>query len=113
MLKAGFSRLDITPPLGSYVAGYFEDRYAKGILDPIYLNAIAVSDERETAVIITADLLNLAANYADEIRKLIAERTGLPANHIMISCLHQHTSVVIRGSGPKATASDKGYMDIL
>ena len=44
MLKAGFSRLDVTPPLGSYVAGYFVARYAKGVLDPIYLNALAMTD---------------------------------------------------------------------
>ena len=67
MLKAGFSRLDVTPPLGSYLAGYFHDRYAKGILDPIELNAIAVSDGENTALIITADLLGIAMKYADGI----------------------------------------------
>ena len=113
MLKAGFSRVDITPPLGSFVAGYFRERYAKGVLDPIYLNTIAVSDESETAVIITADLLYITANYADEIRALIEERTGIPANHIMISCLHQHTSVALRLGDPQPILNDKAYIDVL
>ena len=114
MLKAGFSRLDVTPPLGSYVAGYFKARYAKGILDPIYLNAIAVSDGEATAVLITADFLNLDAVCAEEIRALIEKRTGIPANHVMISCLHQHTSVTIRDKdGTSVINEDESYRDIL
>lgn len=112
MLKAGFSRLDITPPLGSYLAGYFRDRYAKGILDPIELNALAVSDGENTALIITADLLGIAMKYADGIISLITERTGIPAERIMISCLHQHTSLVLRDLTPH-TVNDKAYMDVL
>ena len=113
MLKAGFSRVDITPPLGSFVAGYFRDRYAKGILDPIYLNAVAVTDGKETAVIITADILYITAKYADQVRALIEERTGIPKNHVMISSLHQHTSIAIRDNEPQGTVSDKAYLDIL
>ena len=48
MLKAGVARVDVTPPLGSYMSGKFNDRYAKGILDPIQLNALAVFDGKET-----------------------------------------------------------------
>ena len=35
MLKVGFSRVDVTPPLGSYISGYYYDRFAKGVLDPL------------------------------------------------------------------------------
>ncbi|MBQ6329132.1 MAG: hypothetical protein IJI35_08980 [Kiritimatiellae bacterium] len=31
--KAGFARVDITPPLGTPIVGYFEERRAKGVLD--------------------------------------------------------------------------------
>ena len=57
MLKAGFSRLDITPPLDAPIAGYYKTRYANGILDPIYLNAVAIGNDEATILIITADLL--------------------------------------------------------
>lgn len=113
MFKAGFSRVDVTPPLGSFVAGYFKERYAKGVLDPIYLNALAVTDGNETAVIITADLLYVVAVYADEIRSLISERTGIPASHVMINCLHQHTSVALRTTDKKPIVNDREYMDVL
>ena len=40
MLKAGFARLDMTPPFGSPLAGYYEMRDADGVRDPIYLKAL-------------------------------------------------------------------------
>ena len=73
MLKAGFSRVDVTPPLGSYVAGVFYPRFAKEVLDPIELNAIALSDGEETALIIAADFLMIVRKYADIIKGIIAE----------------------------------------
>ena len=57
--KAGFARVDITPQLGTPVVGYFEERRAKRILDPLEANALAVSDGDSTAVVIAADLLGI------------------------------------------------------
>ena len=33
MIKAGFSRVDVTPPLGSFLAGYYHNRFADGMLE--------------------------------------------------------------------------------
>ena len=52
--KVGFSRLDITPPLGIHIAGYYNERIADGILDNLEANCIAVSDGEKTAVIYTS-----------------------------------------------------------
>lgn len=35
-LKTGYAKLDITPCLGTTLAGQFFMRYAEGILDPLY-----------------------------------------------------------------------------
>ncbi len=113
MLKVGFARLDITPPLGTYVAGYFQNRYAKDILDFSYLNALAVSDETETAIIITADILGIYSNCADKLRSLIEDRTGVPANHVMLSALHQHTSVCLSDDNSELTKNDEPYFEVL
>ena len=43
-LKAGYARIDITPPLGVNIAGYFVERIADKILDPLEACALAVSD---------------------------------------------------------------------
>ena len=112
MLKAGFARLDVTPPFNAEIAGYFYTRYAKGILDPLYLNAVAVCNEKETVVLIAADYIGMRLEYCQKIRKLISERTNLPEDHIMVAALHQHTSSAL--DDQRATGlTDKVYIDVL
>lgn len=115
MLKAGFSRVDITPPLGNYMPGYFEERYAEGILDPLQLNALAVSDGTQTVLVVAADLLMITRVYAEELRTLISEKTQIPAQNVLITCLHQHTAVDIRDRANKKTTlmRDGTFLDVL
>ena len=112
MLKAGFARADVTPPLGSYVSGYFFERYAKGVLDPIELNAIAFSDEKETVLLIIADFIGIDKKYCDMLREKISGQVGVPSDHIMLTSLHQHTSVCF-AEGDKYTRNDRPYADMV
>ena len=34
-MKAGFSKIDITPPLGIVITGYYTERYADHIIEPL------------------------------------------------------------------------------
>ena len=113
MLKVGFGRLDITLPLGTGLAGYFQPRPAKGVLDPLSLNAIAFSDGAQTALLITVDALGIREMFCDEIRALIAEKTGVAADHIIINALHQHTSFVMRPKGGTCALQDEAYISVL
>lgn len=111
MLKAGFARLDVTPPLGTSLAGYFEDRKSDGILDPIQLNAVAVEAAGETVLLIAADLISMDATNALQIRRLIETELGIPAAHIAINCLHQHTTLRV-GAGLFGVR-DGSYLEVL
>lgn len=92
MIKAGFARLDVTPPLGTELAGYFEKRYAKGVLDPVELNALAFGNGEESALLIACDLTGMNYLCGKELRERIAHRTGVAAERVMLCTLHQHTS---------------------
>lgn len=112
MLKAGFSRVDITPPFGTPLAGYYEMRYADGVRDPVQLNALAMNDGERTVVLITADVLLIRLTVCDELRALINERTGIGAENVMITGLHPHTSMRIGGEGG-SVVRDRNYLDVL
>ncbi len=90
-LRIGFARVDITPPLGYPIAGYFNVRYADGILDNLYVDAIAVSCGETVGVLISADLLGVIAKDAKAFRKKIAEENGIPQEAVYLSCTHTHT----------------------
>ncbi len=114
MFQAGFARVDITPPFGTPIAGYFSDRRADGILDPIELVALAVKDDNNTAVFITGDLLYVRLEAADEIRQRISAAVQLPFENVFLQGLHQHTSMRIGGKpGQLSNVTDRDYLDVL
>ena len=113
MIKAGFARLDITPPLGTPVSGYFKPRYAKGVLDALEVNALAFGNDGEAALIISCDVVAIAQDHADEIRTEIAQRTGVAADHVMLCALHQHTAICLGGRDIFFPVQDKIYLNML
>ena len=93
MIRTGFARLDVTPPLGSALAGYFHIRESVGVLDPIFLNAVVIESDGERIAVITGDFLSMYLTQATQIRTFVARETGIPEDHILMQSLHQHTSV--------------------
>lgn len=90
-LQAGFSRVCITPPMGTELAGYFSTRYADGVLDDLYLNTIAFENDGKRAVLISADLIYIRTSVCDTYLDKIAEKFSLPREAIFIACTHIHT----------------------
>ena len=99
MLKVGFSRLDVTPPLGNDISGYFVRRLADGILDPLYLNTVAIKNGDDTILLMAVDYIGVKLGVCDQIRAAISERTGVPTDHILFAALHQHTSPCLESPG--------------
>lgn len=89
-LKAGYARIDITPPLGVNISGYFVERIANTVLDPLETCALAVSDGKKTAVLITLDTLGLYEDIADAWRKVIAEKAGIAVEDVYVHATHTH-----------------------
>lgn len=109
MFQAGFARVDVTPPLGTILTGYFEPRISDGILDPVELNALAISNEEDTILIITGDFMYTPERAMTRYRQLIAEETGVPMEHIFAQTIHQHTSTTPGPNGP----TDSHYQHFL
>ena len=95
-LKAGYARIDITPPLGVNIAGYFVERIADTVLDPLEACALAVSDGKKTAVLITLDTLGLYDDIADPWRAAIAEKAGIDVADVYIHATHTHQGPIAR-----------------
>ncbi len=102
MLKAGMTRVDITPPQGLELEGY--PHYARnntGAHDPLYAACMYVSNGEKEVVFVTLDLLFFSKKYTAEVRNRVNARCGIDPKNIMISCSHTH-------SGPCAS----GFIDV-
>ena len=90
IFKAGYAKADITPPLGVFMPGYFKERFAKEILDPLEAVCVAFSDGRTTAVILQLDTEAVSDAVAGEMRDAIVKATGIDRNAIIIHASHTH-----------------------
>ncbi len=98
-MKAGFSRLDITPPLGVNLSGYFHYRAAFEITTPLYVNTVAFSDdEGTTAAIVSIDIIELMMKDTEKIRDLVSQRTGIAKDNIALCCTHTHFGPDVSGA---------------
>ena len=89
--EAGFSRVDATPPPGLPIPGYFSHRVADGVLDPLYIDCVAVSDGENRALIYCVDDLHLTNPFFEKAFPAITEATGVPRDRIYVHATHTHT----------------------
>ena len=89
--KAGFARVDVTPPLGIPIPGYFSKRIADGVLDPLCIECVAVSDGTNSALVYCVDDLHLTNPFFEKAFPAITAATGVPRNRIYVHSTHTHT----------------------
>lgn len=102
MLKLGYSRIDITPPLECPLVGYAERVVpgATAVLDPLYATASIVEDATGVSIVlISLDVCVLETPVADVIRQRLAVVLQLPPEAIWLCCSHTH-------SGPHAQLAE-------
>ena len=96
-MKTGFARLCVTPPNGVSISGYYETRNVKGVLDDLYVTALAFDDGEKKALIIAADVLMMSYKQCNEHKAAIAKATGISPDSILINCSHTHTGPFLNG----------------
>jgi len=91
-LKAGFGRVNINPPMGISIRGYFKLRYAEAILDDLEVNALALQYGDVKTILISVDHCGIEQELSAKFRKAASEATGVPADYIFLSATHTHTA---------------------
>ena len=91
-LRVGVAEVDITPPVGFPMAGYYHERLAEGSIDPLKAKAIVFRDTETEAAIVVCDLIGIATDLSKTIRTRAAAKTGIPVSNIVVSATHSHTA---------------------
>ena len=111
LLKTGFARLDITPMMGIGIEGYYVDRFADGVLDPLEVNAMALCCGENKAVLLSLDNCGIPTALQKQYKTAISQATGLSNAEIYISCTHTHTGPFLRL--PHADELEAQYSDFV
>ncbi len=91
--QAAWARTVITPPPGVSLAGYFEPRPNRGVLDELYARVCLFRQGEEIGGILELDLLYAPRWLCDAVRERLARRghDGL-ARNLLICAPHTHTA---------------------
>jgi hypothetical protein len=92
-MRVGAARVDITPPLPVDVLGYVRRPVApRRVADPLLATGVVLEDEGTTAVVIAADLVNLAPGYADRVRGRVAAAVDCAPERVLLNSSHTHAA---------------------
>lgn len=92
MLQAGTGISTITPPLGCVLSGSFEERFARTVQDDLHVRTLVLEHASVRLALVLCDVICLGGGAVQQAKKLIEQRSGIPASHVMISCTHTHTA---------------------
>jgi neutral ceramidase len=90
-LELGVAEVDITPPVGFRMAGYFDERLSTGIHDPLHAKALVFKQGSQELALVFCDLVGLSLNVTTNARALASRQTGIAVSNIMICGTHSHT----------------------
>lgn len=89
-LRAGLASTDITPSPGLHIAGGLAPNPSQGTRDPLLCKALVLDDGATRAALVALDVIAIERPEALRARELVAARTGIPPENVMIACSHTH-----------------------
>ena len=90
--RAGAATSNISPRLGVSINGYFNDRIAGHIHDELHARCLVLDDGKTRLAIVVCDSCMIPRELMDAAKQLIQQRTGIAADHVLISATHTHTA---------------------
>lgn len=115
MLKAGTSKVCISPPIGVPLAGFAaRHETSTGIHDDLFARALVLETAEASVAFVSVDLLALPADFIRQVRQAIHAGIGLQPDSIMIASTHTHAGpVTITTFFNPEESVDSHYMNTL
>ncbi len=108
-VNVGFSRVNITPPLGIDISGYYVKRIADGVLDELEINTLAINKDNSTILLMSVDTMGMSKEYIDSVKSYVSAQVKLPYESIFIHSTHSHTTGRL-GNGEPFTEQEREYL---
>ena len=93
--RAGAAAVNITPPRGTPLAGYYSLRAAEDVLDDLFAKALVIEQDGAKSAVVVCDLLTLPRHVVLAARERIEDQTRIPGAHVLIAATHAHTGPVV------------------
>lgn len=114
-LKVGFSTVNVAPPLGIPIQGYFIPRHAKGFLDDPVVNALVLQAGEKTVAMISIPVCTIPKELTAPWLENLETATGISKKNVFLSATHTHTNGGVRpnGKGDKDEEMTTAYRNFM
>ena len=96
-LKVGLAAVEITPPVGYRMSGYFFERPSTGVKDPLYAKAIYFEQGDVKAALVECDLIGIPLDISTRAKTEAERVLNLPKSNVSIMATHSHTGPLYSG----------------
>jgi len=90
-IRAGAAQTVITPPVGTSLAGYFQDRVSESVRDDLHCRALVLEASGEKIVLVSCDLISIPRDIALPAKERIQKQTNIAPDNVLICATHTHT----------------------
>jgi hypothetical protein len=98
MLKAGTSRVCITPGADPGEVKSYRNPAPPGVYQDVFAKALAFEDEKgERLVIVSIDIIEVDGNMLEQIREGIKRKVGLEEHQVLLCVSHTHSGPMREG----------------
>lgn len=97
-VRAGWAVEDITPPPGYRMSGYFRERRATGVKDPLKAKALVLAQGNQKIALVFCDVIGIPWYVSQAARQKIAEQYGISPDRCTIMATHTHTGPLYFGA---------------
>lgn len=108
-LKVGFSRIEINPPIGVNLRGYFHQRLNEGILDDLEINTVAVQKDGVTVALVAIDCEACDTPYLESAREYASKLANLDKQAVFIHATHTHVGACFGREDGWTNDTDRAY----
>lgn len=100
-MRAGFAKQDITPPVGTPLAGYAGHRPCAGIHDRLYCKTLVLEQGDGVYALVALDLMCVDEALQTRIARAV-EPLGIDGRRLLVTAIHSHAAPcgIIAGEGP-------------
>lgn len=108
MFRAGAATSNITPPLGQPIVGNYDSPPATYIHDELHARCLVLDDGTNKIVFAIVDNVGVDRRVFDEAKQMIAQATGIPQDHMLMSATHTHSAISAGGLEEKRRGWNQG-----
>jgi len=113
LILVGAAEIDITPPVGTALAGSLKPRVSTGIEDPLYVKSIVIESGGAKLAYVIFDLIAIEKETLQPGIEFASKKTGIPQQCIVWAASHTHTGPYTTGlSSDQALVNEKWLSDL-